>query len=39
MVETVLKTVESPQLALNFGQGCRRARVGHVMGLVEVPQV
>ena len=25
---TAQKTVESPQLALTFGQGCRRARVG-----------
>ena len=28
MVLTAQKTVESPQLALTFGQGCRRARVG-----------
>ena len=28
MVLTAQKTVESPQLALDFGQGCRRARVG-----------
>ena len=33
MVLTAQKTVESPQLALTFGQGCRRARVGHVKGL------
>ena len=28
MVLTAQKTVESPQLALTFGQGCRRVRAG-----------